>query len=43
MNQRKQKAQSMMESTGYATQINHKQFKVRSQTDPSKYYIVSKT
>ncbi len=32
-----------MKSTGYATQINHKQFKVRSQTDPTKFYIVSKT
>jgi len=43
MNARKQRANIMMESTGYATQIDHKQFKVRSQTNPNNFYIVSKT
>lgn len=43
MNTRKQRAQSMMESTGYATQINHDTFKVRSQTNPNNFYIISKT
>lgn len=43
MNQRKQKAQSMMESTGYASQFESDKFKVRSQTDPTKSYIVTKT
>lgn len=43
MNQRKQKAIQMSEITGYATQINHDTFKVRSQTDPSKFYIITKT
>ncbi len=32
-----------MELTGYATQINHDTFKVRSQTNPNNFYIVSKT
>jgi len=43
MNQRKQKAQSMMEPTGYASQIESNKFRVRSQTNPNKFYIVSKT
>ena len=43
MNQRKQKAQSMMQTIGYASQFEHNKFKVRSQTNPDNFYIVSKT
>ena len=43
MNQRKQRAQTMMESTGYASQFESNKFRVRSQTNPDNYYIVSKT
>ena len=43
MNQRKQKAQTMMETKGYCSQFESNKFKVRSQTNPEKYYIVSKT
>ena len=32
-----------MKLTGHATQINHDTFKVRSQSNPDNYYIVSKT
>lgn len=32
-----------METEGYCSQIDHDKFKVRSQTDPSKFYIVSNT
>jgi len=42
MNQRKQRANTMMELTGYATQIEHDKFKVRSQANPDNYYINSK-
>ncbi len=43
MNQRKQKAQFMMETQDYATQFESNKFKVRSQSNPDNYYIVSKT
>ncbi len=43
MNPRTQRAKSMMESTGYASQIDHGKFKVRSQTDPTKSYTVTDT
>jgi transposase-like protein len=43
MNPRKQKAKQMMETTGYASQFESDKFKVRSQTNPEKSYIVSKT
>src|SRR3990167_9769636 len=43
MNPRKQRAKQMMESTGYASQFESDKFKVRSQTNPEKFYIVSKT
>ncbi len=32
-----------MESTGYASQFESDKFKVRSQTNPEKFYIISKT
>jgi transposase-like protein len=43
MNPRKQRAKQMMENTGYASQFESGKFKVRSQTNPEKSYIVSKT
>jgi putative transposase len=43
MNPRKQRAKQMMESSGYATQFEFGKFSVRSQTNPEKFYIVSKT
>lgn len=43
MNPRKQRAKLMMESSGYASQFEYNKFKVRSQTNPEKFYIVSKT
>ena len=43
MNARNQRAQSMMETKGHCSQIDSNNFKVRSQTDPSKFYIISKT
>ena len=43
MNQRKQRAQSMMETKGHCSQFESDKFKVRSQTDPTKFYIISKT
>jgi len=43
MNQRKQRAQQMTETIGYATQFESDKFRVRSQTNPSKSYIVTKT
>ena len=43
MNQRKQKAKQMMETVGHCSQIEHNKFKVRSQTNPDNFYIVSKT
>ena len=41
MNQRNQRAKQMMELTGYASQVDHGKFEVRSQTNPEKYYLVS--
>ncbi len=43
MNRRKERAKQMMESQGHCSQFELNKFKVRSQTDPSKFYIVSKT
>ena len=43
MNPRKQRAKQMMETTGYASQFELDKFTVRSQTNPEKFYIVSKT
>ena len=43
MNPRNQKAKQMMETTGYASQFEFGKFSVRSQTNPEKFYIVSKT
>ncbi len=43
MNQRKQKAQSMMKIVGYCSQIDQNSFSVRSQSTPENRYIVSKT
>ena len=43
MNQRKQKAKQMMEIQGHCSQIDHDRFKIRSQTIPEKFYIISKT
>lgn len=43
MNQRKQRAQSMMEKPNFASQVDHGKFQVRSQTNPEKSYLVSTT
>ena len=43
MNARTQRAKTMMESTGYASQVDHGIFEVRSQTNPEKSYLVSVT
>jgi len=43
MNQRKQRAKQMMESQDHCSQFESNKFKVRSQTNPSKSYIVTKT
>lgn len=43
MNQRKQKAKQMMESSGYASQFESDKFRVRSQTNPEKFYIITRT
>lgn len=43
MNPRQQRAKQMLETKDYCSQINQNQFKVKSQTNPEKYYIVSKT
>ncbi|MCV0372987.1 MAG: DDE-type integrase/transposase/recombinase [Nitrosarchaeum sp.] len=42
-NPRQAKAKQMMESSGYATQFESDKFKVRSQTNPDKFYVVLKT
>ena len=42
MNPRTQRAKQIMATSGYCSQIDHDKFKVRSQTDPTKFYIVSK-
>ena len=43
MNQRRLRSQSMMETKGYCSQFESNKFTVRSQSDPIKHYIVSKT
>ena len=43
MNFRTQRTRQMMETHGYCSQIDHDRFKVRSQTNPDNFYIVSKT
>lgn len=43
MNARKQRADTMMETKGHCSQLEPNKFTVRSQTNPEKYYIVSKT
>ena len=43
MNARDYRAQSMMETVGHCSQIEQDKFRVRSQTDPTKFYVVSKT
>jgi len=43
MNQRKQKAIQMSKIEGYASQFESDKFRVRSQADPTKFYIVSKS
>ena len=43
MNQRKQRAQIMMETQGHCSQIESNKFRIRSQTNPNIFYIVSKT
>ena len=43
MNQRKQRAQLMMETKGHCSQIESDKFQVRSQTNPENFYIVSKS
>ncbi|MHB8545747.1 MAG: hypothetical protein ACYDAJ_03170 [Nitrosotalea sp.] len=43
MNLRLQRAKQMMEATGYVSQFESNKFSVRSQTNPEKFYTVSKT
>jgi len=43
MNQRKQRAKQMTETTGYASQFESNKFRIRSQTNPEKYYTITKT
>ena len=43
MNPRTQRAKQMMEKPNFASQIDHGKFEVRSQTDPTKSYLVSVT
>ena len=43
MNKRKLKAKQMMETQGHCSQFESNKFKVRSQTNPDNFYIVSKT
>ena len=43
MNARQQRAKQMMEIPGFARQIGHGLFEVRSQFTPEKYYLVSTT
>ena len=42
-NARQQRAKQIMTKKGHASQITLDQFKVRSQTDPSKFYIIKRT
>ena len=43
MNSRTQKSIQIMQTPGYCSQLDSKRFKVRSQSDPTKHYIVSRT
>ena len=43
MNARTQRARQIMGTEGHASQISLDRFKVRSQTDSSKFYIISRT
>ena len=43
MNQRKQRAKQMMNTKGHCSQFEQNKFRVRSQTNPEKYYTISKT
>ena len=43
MNARSQRANQIMETEGYCSQINYNSFSVRSQTNPKNYYTVTKT
>ena len=43
MSARKERSKQMMETPGYGSQTAHGTFKMRSQTDPSKYYEVKET
>ena len=43
MSLRKQRSKQMMESPGYGSQVEIDTFKIRSQTDPEKFYEVEKT
>ena len=43
MNSRMYNANQIMKTPGYCSQLDSKRFKVRSQSDPGKYYIVSRT
>ena len=43
MNPRTQRANQMMEKSGFASQLDHGKFEVRSQTNPTKSYIVQTT
>ena len=43
MNQRKQRANTMMETKGHCSQLESNKFTVRSQTNPENHYIVTKT
>ena len=40
MNERKQRAKQMIEIQGYCSQLEQNKCKVRSQTDPTKFYNV---
>ena len=43
MNSRTQKSIQIMQTPGYCSQLDSDRFKVRSQSDPTKHYIVSRT
>ena len=43
MNPRQQRARQMMQVEGYCSQFDRDKFRVRSQTDPSKSYVVTDT
>ena len=43
MNSRMHNANQIMKTPGYCSQLDSKRFKVRSQSDPNKHYIVSRT